>query len=229
MFFEEVKVWSKERQHLLELEIKRKGAEIVRFVDLSRLSEKLNRGFDKAILIGVLLSKDYIKNISNSSQTDISEFSQNVHRADELAEWITGYLQECGYNAFAQSAENLFQNDFFDTETKSSVLPHKTIALLAGLGWIGKNNLLITEEYGCAFCMCTVLTDAPIIVKNPPLISSKCGDCEICKQVCPTNAIYGNNWEKKNNRSLLIDVSRCERCLKCLSHCHWTANYVNNY
>jgi epoxyqueuosine reductase QueG len=218
----------KEIQYALELELKRKGADIIRFADLSSLSIKINRGFSKAILIGILLSKEYITNLCATIQTDFSEFSEKEHKADKLAEWTAEYLQEQGYNAFAQSEENIGQNGYFNTETKSSILPHKTIALLAGLGWIGKNNLLITQDYGCAICMCSVLTDAPIDVKMLPLINSKCGECDICKQICPTNAILGNVWSMNCNRDMLIDVFRCEGCLKCLLHCQWTVNYAKN-
>jgi epoxyqueuosine reductase QueG len=210
----------------IELELKRKGADIVRFADLYCLSEKESRGFGKAILIGTLLSKEYIINLCKATQTCSNEFDEKEHRTDKLAEWTAVYLREHGYNAFAQSEENIGQNGYFDTKTKTSILPHKTIAVLAGLGWIGKNNLLITQDYGCAFCMCSVLTDAPIDVKTPPLISSKCGECETCKKVCPTNAILGNVWSKNSNRNTLIDVFRCECCLKCLSHCNWTARYA---
>ncbi len=218
--------WSKEKQHALELELKSMGADIIRFADLSSLPEKVTSGFSKAILIGILLSKEYILNLCETSGTDSNEFGEKEHKADELAEWTAGCLQMRGYKVFAQSEENIWQNGYFDTKTKSSVLPHKTIALLAGLGWIGKNDLLVTQDYGCAFCMCTVLTDAPLDVEMPSLINSRCGECDICKQICPTNAILGNDWSRDCNRDMLVDVYRCETCLKCLVHCQWTANYV---
>ena len=210
----------------LEMELKRKGADIIRFADISSLSDKINRGFNKAILIGILLSKEYIINLCETIQADLNEFGEKECRADELADWTAEYLQKHGYNAFSQSEKNLWENGCFDTNTKSSPLPHKSIALLSGLGWIGKNDLLITQDYGCAFCMCTVLTDAPIDVKVQPLVSSKCGECDICKQICPTNAILGNVWSRNCDRDRLVDVFRCEGCLKCLSHCQWTVSYT---
>ena len=218
--------WPKDGLHTLELELKRKGVDIIRFADLSSLSETVTRGFSKAILIGILLSKEYVIDLYKATEKGSNEFAEKERRADELAEWTAEYLQKHGYNAFAQSEEKLWQNGYFDTKTKSSTLPHKTIALLAGLGWIGKNNLLITEDYGCAFCMCTILTDLPIDVKMSPLISSKCGECGLCKLICPTNAILGNVWSKNCDRDMLVDVFRCETCLKCLAHCPWTVRYA---
>ncbi|HBF38432.1 MAG TPA: hypothetical protein DDW50_14080 [Firmicutes bacterium] len=209
----------------LESELKRKGVDFIRFLDVSGLSEEVNRGFHKAILIGILLSRKYIINQLGTVPTDFYEFNEKEHRADELAEWTAEYLQKQGYNAFGQSEKNIGQNGCFNVETKTSVLPHKTIALLAGLGWIGKNNLLITEDYGCAFCMCTVLTDASMDVKTAPLVSPQCGECDICKQICPAHAIMGNTWSKDRNRDGVIDVYRCQACLKCLFHCPWTVRY----
>lgn len=59
----------------------------------------------------------------------------------------------------------------------------KQLHFLAGLGWIGKNNLLVTQEYGSAMCMCTVLTNAPLPTENRPIIMPKCGECTVCKDI----------------------------------------------
>jgi epoxyqueuosine reductase len=214
-----------EGRHSLELALGKRGADIIRFADVSSLSEQVNRGFNKAILVGILLSRKYIIHLFERVSTDFDEFNEKEHWADALAEWTAEYLQKRGYHAYAQSEANIGRNGYFDVQTKTSVLPHKTIALLAGLGWIGKNNLLITKDYGCAFCMCTVLTDAPMEVEKAPLTSPQCGECDICIQVCPVHAISGNTWTMDRNRDGLVDVYRCQACLKCLSHCPWTVRY----
>jgi hypothetical protein len=68
--------WSKEGQPALEQELKRKGADIIRFAELSGLSEKINRGFGKAILIGILLSKEYVFSLYKAIQTGSNEFDK---------------------------------------------------------------------------------------------------------------------------------------------------------
>ena len=136
------------------------------------------------------------------------------------------YLQLKGYRAYSQSEDSNWQNGNFDVNTRSSKLPHKTIARLAGIGYIGKNNLLISEEYGCAFCMCTVLTDAPLVPECYPLISSKCGDCDICMRVCSENAILGHEWSEGTGRDDIIDVFRCTCALKCMVNCPHTLRYA---
>ncbi|MDF2544628.1 MAG: hypothetical protein K0S47_4346 [Herbinix sp.] len=209
-------------------ELKNRNVSIIKVVDVSMLTAKENRGYNIAILIGITLSPSYILRLSAENITDHSEFGDKEHRADELAEWVAGSISARGYHAFAQSERNLI-NDYFNVSTKTTPLPHKKIALMSGLGWIGKNNLLVTQEYGCALCLCTILTDAPFPTENAPVMSPMCGDCSVCKDICPPHVIHGTTWEPGMNRDLIVDVYHCEGCLKCLVHCPWTQNYMRAY
>ena len=198
-----------------------RGANFIRTVDISMLSEKENRGYSAAVLIGILLCHE------KEDIIDYSEFDEKERHADELAEWTADFLKAKGYRSFAQSERNL-SNGFFDETTKTTPLPHKKIAILAGLGWIGKSNLLVTQEYGSAFCMCTVLTDAPLPTERHSIIMPKCDSCNACKDVCPTKVIHGRMWEPNMDRDLIVNVYHCECCLKCLVNCPWTQKYMTN-
>jgi epoxyqueuosine reductase QueG len=99
--------------------------------------------------------------------------------------------------------------------------------MLAGLGFIGINNLLITAEYGCAFSMCTVLTDAPVSTERRPRLSSKCGSCEICRDVCAHKAIHGFEWSESGGRDAIVDVFKCKCPVKCMVNCPYTLEYAN--
>ena len=191
------------------------------------LSQEENMGYGAAILIGINLSPGYILRLSKENISDHSEFGRKEHLADELAEWTADFIIEKGYKAFAQSERNLIHG-FFDEATKTTSLPHKKIAILAGLGWIGKSNLLVTREYGSALCMCTVLTNAPISTENKTIIMPKCGECTVCKDICPTGVIHGSTWKPGMNRDLIVDVYHCDGCLKCLINCPWTLKYMEN-
>jgi epoxyqueuosine reductase len=68
-----------------------------------------------------------------------------------------------------------------------SLFNHKMAATTAGLGWIGKNGLLISPDYGPRLSLVTVLTDAPL-APDPPMEHSLCGDCTLCVQYCPSRA-----------------------------------------
>ncbi|BCN29172.1 epoxyqueuosine reductase [Anaeromicropila herbilytica] len=209
-------------------ELKSHGVNIVKVVDISMLSENEKRGYPVAILIGVALSPSYIYRLSKENIFDCSEFSEKEKAVDQLAEWTANFIVAKGYKAYAQSERNL-SNGFFDVDTKTTPLPHKKIAMLAGLGWIGKSNLLITQEYGSALCMCSVLTNAPLRTENKPIIESMCGECNICKNICPAKVIHGTKWRVNSNRDLIVDVYHCEACLKCLANCLWTQKYMRNY
>lgn len=204
-----------------------RGVNFIKVVDISMLPEVETRGYRVAILIGIALSPDFIFYLSKENVKDHSEFGEKESLADELAELAANFLTEKGYKSFAQSERNLIHG-FYDEATKTTPLPHKKIALMTGLGWIGKSNLLVTSEYGSAFCMCTVLTNAPLTTENKPIILPLCGQCTICKDICPTGAIYGSTWEPGMNRDFIVNVYHCDGCLKCLVNCPWTQKYMDN-
>lgn len=208
-------------------ELNIRGANFIKTVDISMLSEKENRGYNVAILIGLALSPDYISRLSKENKVDYSEFGEKEHRAGDLAEWVADFIIAKGYKAFAQSDRNLIHG-FYEETTKTTPLPHKKVAILSGLGWIGKNNLLVTKEYGSALCMCTILTNAPLPTENLSIITPKCGECTVCKDICPANAIHGCIWEPNMDRDFIVDVYHCEGCLKCLVNCPWTQKYMKN-
>ncbi len=225
---------------LLETELKKalkqRNADFVYFADISKLPVKENKGFPNAVVTGVALSPkylqkitvspDYVQNMILNNLTDMDEFHNKEIFIDRLADYIAGFLSAKGFSAFSQSEDHLEMTGNYNKTTKRTPLPHKTVAGLAGLGWIGKNNLLISPDYGSAFCMCTVLTDAPLItVFNPPA-APECGSCTICIEICPKNALTGNNWNLNVKREELIDVFKCNSCLKCLVFCPWTQKYI---
>ena len=151
--------------------------------------------------------------------------------------YIENFLKEKGYNAFAYTGEY----STYDEITWETKLPHKTAATRAGLGWIGKCDLLITKEYGGAIRLGTVYTDAELI-PNEPINESKCDDCTICVDICPANAITGKNWDVTVHRNELVDPKKCncnmieqmrkaanvdyEICGRCFAHCRYTKNYI---
>jgi epoxyqueuosine reductase QueG len=139
---------------------------------------------------------------------------------------LADYLSAQGYKAYSQSDGNQVATGSFDGAFGKTLLPHKTIASLAGLGWIGKNNLLITPEFGCALCLGTVLTNAPLntVLHEPG--SPKCGECSVCVDICDAKSLKGNIWNIHSSRESMIDVCRCNTCMKCLVFCPLTQAYM---
>lgn len=69
----------------------------------------------------------------------------------------------------------------------------------AGLGWLGKNSLLLNREIGSFFFLAELIIDLEVI-PDTPLAKDYCGTCTACIDACPTDAIVDNG---------VIDGSRC--------------------
>ncbi len=205
------------------------GADFIRFADLRSLSEKQNRGFPRAILFGIgLYSADELcpAPLEQNLQGILDQFHRQEEQTDRMADELAAWLTEKGYQARSQSEKQIGADTVFNFETKSSVLPHKTIALLAGLGPIGKSNLLLHPKFGSAFSMCTVLTDAPLETTQVNSVTTNCGECMVCREICPRGVIHGCDWQQQSNRDLLVNVFECIPCLKCMVYCPLSKRYL---
>lgn len=213
------------------------GADHIYVVDISGLPNEITRGYSKAILIVMKLSKAFVRRVTETEKyveklkesKDFSgdEYSIKEAQTDALADNLADYLTSMGYPSISQSEKRNEEHGVYDYDIKTSILPHKTIAGTQGLGWIGKHNLLVTKDYGSALCMCTVLTNAPL--KNDALkpTSGLCGKCSVCQEICPVDALSGISWTKETHRDKIVDVYQCTTCLECMIHCPWTQRYAN--
>ena len=64
------------------------------------------------------------------------------------------------------------------------------VAQRAGLGFIGRNGLLITKEFGSYVYLGEIVTDLEIEPDEP--VAFGCGDCMKCIKACPTTALFGD-------------------------------------
>ncbi|MDD5091512.1 MAG: epoxyqueuosine reductase [Candidatus Wallbacteria bacterium] len=220
----------------IKSDLKAQGADFVHFVDISPLPHEQRRNLQSAILIGLVLSREflrkvvntpeYVKNLIHTGGFAGDEYLNKEHAADALGDQLADQLTALGYAACSQSEARNEAEGRYDQSAKSSLLPHKTIAGLAGLGWIGRNNLLVTESFGCAFCLCSVLTDAPLETVSHAPQASQCGNCRICLEICPVHAIKGKPWSADTSRDELVDVHKCTTCLECMVFCRFTQKYM---
>lgn len=101
---------------------------------------------------------------------------------DQIAFNLANLIQNQGFKALPIPASQIV-----DWQKQSAHLSHKKIGLLAGLGWLGRNNLLVNPKLGCQFRLVTILTDMPLRVDKP--IKASCGKCRLCISSCPAAAI----------------------------------------
>jgi len=122
---------------------------------------------------------------------------------DEIAFRTAMALQNDGFHSLPIPASQVL-----DMENWYAAISHKAVARMAGLGWQGKNLLLITPQYGSRVRLATILTKAPLEVDGP--VKNRCGDCTACYDACPAQAIKGVNTETHyKNRNEAMYFSRC--------------------
>ena len=124
---------------------------------------------DKAYISRYALGRDYHKLVRKRVQ----------HLADRVQQAIGPF----GFRAFVDSAPVL----------------EKAIAEQAGLGWIGKNTLLLNRKAGSYFFLAELFVDLPLPVDDAQ-VSEHCGRCQACLDVCPTQAFVG---------PYVLDARRC--------------------
>ncbi|MBP8172347.1 MAG: tRNA epoxyqueuosine(34) reductase QueG [Pseudomonas sp.] len=104
-------------------------------------------------------------------------------RIQQLAERIQQAIGPFGYRAFVDSAPVL----------------EKAIAEQAGLGWIGKNTLVLNRKAGSWFFLGELFVDLPLPV-DAAHTDEHCGRCRACLDICPTAALVG---------PYMLDARRC--------------------
>lgn len=189
----------------LKLYLKGLGCNIFGFADLRCLAKEVRQNFDYGILIALSFSKEaMINNKNNSPQKYYDELNPMTKRLKNLAQLTEQYLVDKGYKALAKITSTVVSDEDFRT-----VLPHKTVATLAGVGWIGKCALLVTKEVGSALRMVVVLTNAPLEC-GTPVVKSKCSpNCTVCVDICPGKAPLGGLWEAGTDRNEFFDANAC--------------------
>ncbi len=213
-----------------------RGAAVVGGADLSDLEDTATLGFPRAAAIGVAARPDALRGLAEALTAAYVEEVERLRRLRrELAAAAIEFLTGRGFRA------EKAPSGFADEDRLMSLLPLKTVATRAGLGWIGKSSLLITRDFGASLRWSAVLTDAPLAA-GQPVESSSCGACRECTAHCPAGAIKEMNWSLGTARDDLVDALACrdarpsyaarfgygetKLCDVCIAVCPWTKDYV---
>jgi len=168
-------------------------------VDVSLLS------FPFGISIGMRLSDAILERITVEDPTPEYAFHYKAANAllDDIALRITGRIQKEGYAALPIPASQITREALHQ-----GAISHKAIAAIAGLGWIGKSQLLINPRFGPRLRFSSVLTTMPMKAGEP--LKNGCGACEECAKACPTGAIKpGEVMKEKWVREDVFDPDAC--------------------
>jgi len=97
---------------------------------------------------------------------------------------------------------------------------HRVIAENAGLGWRGKNELIVNKNYTCALRFASVVTGLPLIHGRKDRTS--CGVCTACLEVCPflKNKERLKNYRENCRRYIIALGLQEEVCGKCIKACY---------
>jgi epoxyqueuosine reductase len=213
------------------------GACLVGFADLSPLPADVRHDLPRAVAFAVPLAPEIVASIADGPTREYYDEYRRVNNLlGELSDSTADLLRSFGFAARSSAATD----EGIDPNTYSTVLPHKTAATLAGLGWIGKSALLVTERFGSAVRLNRVLTDAPLPTATP-IETSRCGECRVCVDHCPGTAVKGHNWQQGTGRDSFFDAFDCRRsareiaerktnivdtfCGICIAACPWTKAY----
>ena len=119
-------------------------------------------------------------------------------------------------------------------------VPERELAQLAGLGWIGKNMMLIHPEIGSFTFIGVVLTDAELTA-DLPFEADRCGTCTRCLDACPTQAFAGpRNLDARacisyltiEHRGAFTDAQQAQigdwvfGCDVCQDVCPWNVSFA---
>ena len=191
-------------RHLVENEARfRAWLEAGKHSTLGYLERNIEKRFDPAQLVNractaVVCAVSYKSPVSDGypagHRTKIASYACNR----DYHETIKQMLRQL-FERIRAAAPQVEGRAFVD----SAPLCEKQLAVEAGLGWIGRQSLLITPDYGSFVLLGELILTEEADSYDSPFEGSRCGSCRACIEQCPTGAI---------GEDRTIDTARCIAC-----------------
>ncbi|MCD6396540.1 MAG: hypothetical protein J7L71_03285 [Spirochaetaceae bacterium] len=162
-----------------------------------------------------------------TSRLYLSEFFLDIVKPMEP---IADLLKYEGHRAIISNSET----------NEGSVLPLKLAAIRVGLGWQGKQSLLISKIYGSFLALGGIITNAELVY-NTLEEQNSCGKCNKCQTACPLNALdqshvlninkclsYHLQSEDLPQNAKVVMENRIGDCEICQDVCPWNKKHLDN-
>ena len=174
----------------LEALAREQGARVFGVADLVALRARMPDltvrvpgNFIRGVVMGVRLQQAVLEAIDQEpTPLYCHHYRQVNYQLDTLALRVADELQADGWSAVAVPASQIIQR-----EPMQGHVSHKLLAWAAGVGHIGRNNLLVHPAFGAQVRYVSVLTDCPLEPGQPR--PADCGACRACIDRCPAGAI----------------------------------------
>lgn len=184
------------------------GADLVGFCAYAQPPTSLAPTLTYAVSIGVKLSDAVLQTVDTAPSFAYFQHYRTANALlDQIAFRIAREIEKHGYDALPIAAsQSQGKNHPYE-----GVVPHKTAAVLSGLGFVGKSGLFLSSQYGSKVRLATVLTNLPV-QSQLPVIENGCGACALCQKACPAGAIYGELPTTDGERN--FNAEKCSRYMK---------------
>jgi len=205
--------------------------------------------------------------IQMGCHADMQWFEKNALIREEILKWFSdaksvivfayNYLHHCDNKKIAMYAHGYDYHIVINKKLKQVVsclseviegikykisvdtgpVHEKTWAVRAGIGWQGKNSLIINPELGSWFLLGILSTNISLLPGKE--IENRCGECDICIKACPTGAIKRDGYIDcrkcisyhtiENRGEIPLDIQKCIKhtiygCDICQEVCPWNKN-----
>ncbi|MBQ5710193.1 MAG: tRNA epoxyqueuosine(34) reductase QueG [Alistipes sp.] len=170
---------------------------------LTYLERNVEKRFDASLLVegsrsvvvcAVSYLSPYSRGYAEGSTSKIASYALNrdyhltiKSMLEQLASALMVYAPEMRHRSFVDSAP----------------LAEKSYARRAGLGWIGRQSLLVNPKFGSMMHLGELVIDVDVDEYDTPMEGVGCGSCRRCVEACPNRAILDNRT---------IDTRRCISC-----------------
>ncbi len=146
-----------------------------------------------------------------------------------LNETSTSIAKELGGIAIPATVEGLSSQVNHVEDYYAQRVSHRVAAELSGVGWRGKNELIVNPRFGCAIRLASVLTTVPI-TRTPPS-KQGCGECRACLGACRFLDHKGqlDNYREQCRRYLVYLNLEDEVCGKCIKACLKESLYTDHF